>query len=161
MPDDPLSSHGPTSLCIDVTPLCDRWPDLSDHIRPAVTAALTQIELRNLGELSVVLSDDAHVRTLNRDYRGKDKPTNVLSFPMAVGTGLMGDVVFAFETIGQEAADQGKSFLAHFSHLLIHGVLHLQGFDHQTEADAAAMEAHEIRALARLSIDNPYILDKR
>lgn len=108
------------------------------------------------GELSVVLTDDAQVQQLNRDYRNKDTPTNVLSFPMPVETGLMGDVVFARQTIADEASAQGKTFADHFVHLLIHGVLHLQGFDHQTDTEALDMEAREVRALARLSIDNPY-----
>lgn len=114
-----------------------------------------------IAELSVVLSDDEQVRQLNRDYRHKDSPTNVLSFPMPPVTGLMGDVIFARETIAREAADQSKRFEDHFVHLLIHGVLHLQGFDHQTDAEAEDMEAREVRALARLSIDNPYTAFKR
>lgn len=114
-----------------------------------------------MGELSVVLSDDEQVRQLNRDYRHKDSPTNVLSFPMPPETGLMGDVIFARETIAREAADQSKRFEDHFVHLLIHGMLHLQGFDHQIDAEAEDMEAREVRALARLSIDNPYTAVKR
>lgn len=124
-------------------------------------AALTEVDSPNEGELSVVLSDDAQVQQLNRDYRHKDTPTNVLSFPMTPDTGLMGDVVFARQTIAREATAQGKDFADHFVHLLIHGVLHLQGFDHQTDADADDMEAREVRALARLSIDNPYMGFKR
>lgn len=130
-------------------------------IEPAVQAALGEVDSPTMGELSVVLSDDAQVQKLNRDYRHKDKPTNVLSFPMPPETGLMGDVIFARETLAREAANQGKRFEDHFVHLLIHGVLHLQGFDHQSNADAADMEAREVRALARLSIDNPYRAFKR
>lgn len=130
-------------------------------IEPAVQAALGEVDSPTMGELSVVLSDDAQVQKLNRDYRHKDKPTNVLSFPMPPETGLMGDVIFARETLAREAANQGKRFEDHFVHLLIHGVLHLQGFDHQIDADAEDMEAREVRALARLSIDNPYRAIKR
>jgi probable rRNA maturation factor len=148
-------------LVIDIAQPCADWPDVTSRIEPAVQAALSEVDGPNAGELSVVLSDDAQVQQLNRDYRHKDAPTNVLSFPMPPDTGLMGDVVFAQQTIAREAAAQGKDFADHFVHLLIHGVLHLQGFDHQTDADADDMEAREVRALARLSIDNPYMGFKR
>lgn len=134
---------------------------MSALITPAVHAALAEIDAPSRGELSVVLSDDGHVQQLNRDFRGKDAPTNVLSFPMSPDTGLMGDVILARETIAREAADQGKVFADHFVHLLIHGVLHLQGFDHGNDVEATDMEAREVRALARLSIDNPYTGYKR
>jgi probable rRNA maturation factor len=148
-------------LIIDIAQPCATWPEVSSLISPAVHAALAEIDAPSRGELSVVLSDDAQVRALNREFRQKDAPTNVLSFPMPLDTGLMGDVILARETIAREAADQGKVFADHFVHLLIHGVLHLQGFDHQNDADAADMEAREVRALARLSIDNPYTGYKR
>lgn len=148
-------------LVIDIAQPCADWPDITALIAPAVEAGLAEVDQANWGELSIVLSDDAQVQQLNRDFRQKDSPTNVLSFPMPADTGLMGDVVFARETLSREAADQGKRFEDHFVHLLIHGVLHLQGFDHQTDADADAMEAREVRALARLSIDNPYTAFKR
>ena len=147
----PKSTH---SLIIDVARLAEEWPEV--EIDRAVTAALSEVGDPNRGELSVVLSDDAQVRVLNRDHRGKDRPTNVLSFPMPQETGLMGDVIFARETLEREAAEQGKSFSDHFTHLLIHGVLHLQGFDHQSEAEAEVMEVMEIRALASLGIADPY-----
>ena len=123
-------------------------------IRRGVQAALAG--QARTGELSVVLSDDAHVRALNRDYRGRDAPTNVLSFPMPQDTGLLGDVVLARETLAREAGEQGKRFEDHLTHLLVHGVLHLLGFDHDNDADANAMEAREAAVLARLGIDNPY-----
>jgi probable rRNA maturation factor len=148
-------------LVIDIAQPCAAWPEVSSLISPAVHAALAELVAPSRGELSVVLSDDAQVQTLNREFRQKDSPTNVLSFPMPPETGLMGDVILAHETIAREAADQGKTFADHFVHLLIHGVLHLQGFDHQNDADADDMEAREVRALARLSIDNPYTGYKR
>lgn len=148
-------------LVIDIARPCPGWPEVDPLIAPAAHAALAEVENPHVGELSVVLSDDAHVQTLNRDYRAKDKPTNVLSFPMPPETGLMGDVVFARQTIAREAEAQGKTFADHFTHLLVHGVLHLQGLDHETDADAQDMEAREVRALARLSIDNPYRSDNR
>jgi len=113
-------------------------------------------------EVSVLLTDDAAVQILNRDWRGKDKPTNVLSFPagdddMPPGAPvLLGDIAVAFETTSREALEQNKPFADHFSHLLVHGMLHLLGFDHETEQDADEMEPLEIEALAGLGIDNPY-----
>lgn len=148
-------------LIIDIAQPCPDWADVTPLIQPAVASALHEVPTPSLGELSVVLSDDAQVQQLNRDYRHKDTSTNVLSFPMPKGSGLMGDVIFARETLEREAQAQGKRFDDHFVHLLIHGVLHLQGFDHQTDREADDMEAREVRALARLSIDNPYITIKR
>jgi probable rRNA maturation factor len=148
-------------LIIDIAQPCAQWPDVRALIEPAVQAALSEVPDPNKGELSIVLSDDAQVQQLNRDYRGKDTPTNVLSFPMPPNTGLMGDVILSFQTLVREASAQGKDFADHFVHLLIHGVLHLQGLDHQSDAQADDMEAREVRALARLSIDNPYAGYKR
>ena len=142
---------------IDTTLQDEHWPDVDDLVLPAVMAGLAVIDAPRIqDELSIVLSDDAQVQALNRQYRGKDKPTNVLSFPMPPESGLMGDVIFARETIEREAVTQGKSFTDHFTHLLIHGLLHLHGFDHQTDTDADDMEQREIAALAQLGIDNPY-----
>lgn len=149
-----------TSIEIDVTVLDPDWPDLSALVRPAALSVLKEVDDPFYGSLSVVLSDDDHVHTLNRTYRHKDKPTNVLSFPMPEETGLMGDVILARQTIEKEAEEQGKSFADHVIHLLIHGVLHLQGYDHQNDADAQDMERREICALKRLSIDNPYTSNK-
>lgn len=114
--------------------------------------------------LTLVLTGDAEVQALNRRYRGKNKPTNVLSFPDgseergARGRTVrqLGDIAFAYETIAAEAAQQGKALKHHISHLAIHGTLHLLGFDHEEEAEAEAMEALEIAILARMGIANPY-----
>jgi probable rRNA maturation factor len=108
-----------------------------------------------------VLADDQFLRALNRTYRGKDAPTNVLSFPLRAGPGeydgeYLGDVALAAETISREAADHGIPVGHHFQHLVLHGVLHLIGFDHETNAQAALMERVEIEVLARLGIPNPY-----
>ena len=121
-------------------------------------------------EMSLVLADDALVQTLNRDYRDKDKPTNVLSFALlddlddtddvlAREQGmpiLIGDVILAFETVQREALEQGKSFGDHLTHLVIHGVLHLLGYDHQSDPDADRMERLETSILARMGIADPY-----
>jgi probable rRNA maturation factor len=113
-------------------------------------------------ELSIVFADDAALRSLNHKWRAVDKPTNVLSFPAgkivqgAVRGPLLGDIVLAFETIHAEAGLEGKRFEHHLQHLMVHGFLHLFGYDHQSEEDAEVMEEIERRALVRLSIDDPY-----
>ncbi len=139
---------------LDITVQADGWADCAALAETALQAAAAQLDSPREGELSLVLSDDAQLRVLNRTYRQKDKPTNVLSFPQ---TGpLLGDIVLARETLAREAEEKSVSFEAHLTHLIIHGWLHLQGFDHQTEAEAREMEAVEIAALRRLGIDNPY-----
>ncbi|WP_207480563.1 rRNA maturation RNase YbeY [Arenibaculum pallidiluteum] len=122
-------------------------------------------------EVSLVLADDALVHRLNRDYRGKDKPTNVLSFALMDGAEeepggasfeeadapvLLGDVILAFETVEGEARSQGKALADHVSHLVVHGVLHLLGYDHEKDEDADRMERLETRILAGLGIADPY-----
>jgi probable rRNA maturation factor len=112
---------------------------------------------------TLVLSSDAAVRLLNRKWRGKDKPTNVLSFPLASGgslppgaSGHLGDVVVAQETLEREATDLGLSFDDHFRHLVLHGLLHLLGYDHERDEDADEMEALETRILKTMGIADPY-----
>ncbi|MCW5771698.1 MAG: rRNA maturation RNase YbeY [Rhodospirillaceae bacterium] len=128
----------------------------------ATVLADRRVGLRRAAEVSVVLADDAFVRKLNRDHRGKDKPTNVLSFPLGAAAPekgaplLLGDVVLAFRTVRREAAAEGKRFDRHAAHLLVHGTLHLLGFDHVRAAAAKVMEAHEVRILAGLGVPDPY-----
>jgi probable rRNA maturation factor len=113
---------------------------------------------------AVALSSNAAVRRLNAAYRGKDAPTNVLSFPAPApppgvrieGLRALGDVVLALETLLDEAAGAGIPPAHHFQHLLVHGLLHLIGYDHETDADAERMEALEVTLLARLGIPDPY-----
>ncbi len=112
-------------------------------------------KIRGASEITVVLADDAFVRGLNRDYRGKDKPTNVLSFPGDIPH--LGDIVLARETIEREAKEQGKTFRDHAAHLLVHGTLHLLGYDHMKAKEAEIMEALEIKILNKLAISNPYL----
>ena len=112
-------------------------------------------------ELSLVFSDDAHVRVLNHRYRGKDSSTNVLSFPAPSARPgfygpLLGDIVLAQETVAREATDQGLPFDHHLTHLVVHGFLHLLGYDHETEPDAAVMEGMETHILGHLGIADPY-----
>lgn len=134
-------------------------------------STLTRIvpELCNLRlQASLLFADDAEVHQLNREWRGKDKPTNVLSFPMLTrddllalpGEGppeLLGDLALALETCQREAADKGISLADHTTHLIVHGLLHLAGFDHELSAqDARTMEILEIKALAQMGIADPY-----
>lgn len=111
-------------------------------------------------ELSLVLTDDARQQELNREWRGRDKPTNVLSFPdgteMPDGTRLLGDVVLALETCRREAREQNKSLADHAAHLVVHGVLHLLGHDHEVPEEAEAMERLEVQLLAGMGIADPY-----
>ena len=112
-------------------------------------------------ELSIVLSCDAEVRLLNRDYRGKDEATNVLSFPQHLsselsGIEMLGDIILALETVSMEAHRDNKSLASHVRHLVVHGVLHLLGYDHETEEKATEMERQEVEILARLGISDPY-----
>ncbi len=119
-----------------------------------------------LPELTVTLTDDQNIQILNRDYRSKNKPTNVLSFPMfdqisdipsGAGQVPLGDIMIAFETIKCESLDQHKTLSDHFTHMLVHGFLHLLGYDHINHSDAESMESLEIKILKKLGIDNPYL----
>lgn len=161
------------AITIDITSLAGGWDNaelaLDDIINNAVPAALVRAELpapiagREI-EISVVLTDDAGVQVLNREYRGKDKPTNVLSFaaldaddPLPPeGPVHIGDIILAYETLVREAADMEKPLGDHFTHLLIHGTLHLLGYDHENDADANIMESLEISILSDFGIENPY-----
>lgn len=106
--------------------------------------------------LSILLTNDDHIQQLNRDFRNKDKPTNVLSFPDGEDD-YLGDIAVAFETIKREAEEQNKTIHHHFIHMLVHGVLHLKGYDHESDEEAEEMEALEIKILADMGIKNPYI----
>jgi len=160
------------ALHIDLLLDDPRWravESVASLVRRAARAALKR-QARGLraAELGLVLADDARLRSLNRTWRGIDRPTNVLAFPAdGVGDGFaldvpgapprqLGDVVLAYETVAAEARTQGKPIGAHLSHLVVHGVLHLLGFDHETAAEAADMEAVEIAILAGLGWPDPY-----
>jgi len=136
-------------------------PRLEALVRAAVDAACAEQGVSGESELSVIFTDDAAIRELNAGWRGKDKPTNVLSFP-AFPEGwsslppMLGDIVLAAETVAREAADEDKPFENHLTHLIVHGFLHLVGHDHEDDAEAEAMEAAERRILAALAIPDPY-----
>ena len=168
MSDEPESTTFEIAVSVHDAAWLDALGDLEVRARSAVTTALEHLEVGGQPlEVSLVFTDDAEQRILNRDYRQRDRATNVLSFPnMADDTGapaglprLLGDVVLARETIAREAAEQGKSLADHSTHLVVHGTLHLLGYDHDEAAEAAAMEALEIAILAALGIADPYAGD--
>jgi probable rRNA maturation factor len=159
---------------IDVASLCTTWgrvcPTAEDVARAAARLALSlgkagsSIARQTAIEVAITLADDAVQKRLNRDWRGVDQPTNVLAFPAwdpeaPIPPGaplLLGDVVLALETAAREADEQGKPLSDHLSHLIVHGVLHLLGYDHATEAEAVAMESLETSILASLGVPDPY-----
>ena len=142
---------------IDVITEDNRWRGNVALVRKAANATL--LAQRRSGQVTIMLSNDAHVRKLNKQHRGKDKPTNVLSFPNGEKFKTLvqlGDIILAYETIVREAEEQGKKMKNHVVHLTVHGVLHLLGFDHENESEADLMEAYEITILKRMGIANPY-----
>lgn len=159
--------NGSRTIGIDVSIEAGNWPPermLASLAAAAFEAAMEELDLAVTAgtEISVVFTDDAHIRALNREWRQKDKATNVLSFPaMPVRPGValppvLGDIVLAAETIRREAGLEEKPLEHHLTHLMVHGFLHIIGFDHETDAEAEEMEAAERRILARLAIRDPY-----
>lgn len=141
------------------SPLWDAQPLAEQTAREAVAAAAVALATES-GEVSIVLTDDEAIRTLNRDWRKIDKATNVLSFPAPAHLGdekMFGDIVLAYETIAQECHDEDRVFLHHLAHLTVHGFLHLIGYDHQTDSDADAMEAIESKIMIALKLPDPYL----
>lgn len=141
----------------------EAWPEgLETRAEEAVLAALagSKAKLKGAAEISVVLTDDTEQRELNREWRGKDASTNVLSFPQIEPfgpvVGILGDIILARETLEREAAEQGTSFADHFTHLVVHGFLHILGYDHLNEADAQRMEGLETQILDGLGVADPY-----
>lgn len=149
------------SKSIEVMVQSPRWkkqPRATAIVRKAIQAAAKATSTRH-PELAIVLTDDSAIRTLNREWRGFDKPTNVLSFPAAqlqAGDSL-GDVIIAFQTVAREAAGEGKPFKHHLAHLSVHGFLHLLGYDHETDRDAKKMERLEVKILSGLGVPDPYV----
>jgi len=142
------------------SPLWDTQPLAAQTVRDAIAAAAATLSTAD-NEVSILLTDDKAIRLLNREWRGIDKPTNVLSFPAAttkasVRMPLFGDIVIAYETLKRECDDEDRIFLHHLAHLTVHGFLHLIGYDHQVEAQAEEMEGLESKIMTRLQMPDPY-----
>lgn len=152
-----------SSLSIEILREDENWPPESESL---IEAALLQAwNLAGEGErasIAVALMGNAAIQRLNRDFRGKDKPTNVLSFVAdeddsdTVGVRFLGDLALAYGVLQTEAHEQGKTFADHLSHLVVHGLLHLMGYDHETDAQALQMETLETEILKAMGIKNPY-----
>jgi probable rRNA maturation factor len=154
----------------EVLVVADAWqtePDAEAAIQRAIAVAAEMVDADTGGaELAVMLTDDTGIRTLNNNWRGIDKPTNVLSFPALPPSGesrsdndaprMLGDIAIAYETTRREADDEQKQFDHHLSHLAVHGFLHLIGYDHEKDQDAETMEALETEILMQLGIPDPY-----
>ena len=153
-------------LTADIVITADCWqaePGAADIVQRAIGAAAGAApEQTGRAEVAVMLTDDAGIRALNHDWRGIDRPTNVLSFPAPAlpdrssQPRALGDIAIAYEPARREAVDENKPFGHHLSHLAVHGFLHLIGYDHETDDDAETMEELERRILARLDIPDPY-----
>ena len=155
----------PGALSIDFVveaPVWDAQPSAEMVIRQALGAVVGIVGDRApaRSELALVLTDDTHIRQLNRQWRDRDSATNVLSFPAGAGgpaeRAHIGDIVIAFETVAREAVEESKPFGHHLAHLAIHGFLHLLGYDHEDDDSATQMERTERLALAALGIPDPY-----
>lgn len=166
---------------VDMVVNHDAWEEtgieLDDFAEDVIALTLSMAEMapelkdREI-EVCVVLTDDSEIHTLNRDFRGMDKPTNVLSFANLDSDSAadelamedmpfsLGDVIIAWETMQREAIDQNKKFEDHLRHMLVHGTLHLLGYDHIDDEEAATMEGLEIRILEKMSVENPYADDQ-
>ncbi|TCD16335.1 rRNA maturation RNase YbeY [Oricola cellulosilytica] len=153
-------------IAIDVAMEAGDWPSedtLRALARSAVDAAIARLGPAAIdSELSILFTDDAAMTTLNGAWRGKDRSTNVLSFPVVgIAPGddpgpLLGDIVLAAETVFSEAALEGRSVEDHLRHLIVHGFLHLLGYDHENDTDAEEMEAAETAILADMGVSDPY-----
>jgi probable rRNA maturation factor len=160
---------GPRDLVIETRIDGAGWTALEGLdalVAGSVRAALEESgdELAEGAEVSLLFCDDAAIRELNRQFRGQDKPTNVLSFPGpdSLETSVfLGDIAIAFDTVAREALEQRKPLEQHCRHMIVHGFLHLLGYDHEDDEEAEAMEAMEIRILQRLGVDDPYREDHR
>ncbi len=171
----------PASVSVDVIINHPAWKSaslsLEDFAQDIISLTLSMADLpaeltdREI-EVCVVLTDDSEIHTLNRDYRGMDKPTNVLSFANLDSDSAedelamedmpfsLGDVIIAWDTMQREAIEQHKKFEDHLSHMMVHGTLHLLGYDHMDDGDAAVMEGLEIRILEKINVENPYADDQ-
>lgn len=154
-----MDSKSPKMLSVDIErqlKQADGSPDNAQLTQWLSTAYLGDVS----AEAALVIVDEATIQTLNRDYREQDKPTNVLSFAANLaainGVKHLGDIIICAPVIALEAAQQNKTLTAHWAHMAIHGMLHLQDFDHIDEQQAQTMEAKEIELMAKLGFNNPY-----
>jgi probable rRNA maturation factor len=158
----PIRRAGPPSLDIQIqSPLWDAQPQAAQTMREVLAAAAIVLSAID-GEVSIVLTDDQSIRALNRQWRGIDKPTNVLSFPAAmtqtsVSTKFFGDIVMAYETLKRESDEENRDFLHHLAHLTVHGFLHLRGYGHDVDAEAAQMEGLESRIMLSINLPDPWL----
>jgi len=137
------------------------WPRARLEVRKFLSQAtkFPEISSSRQGSVVVVLTDNERVRALNRQFRGKNRPTNVLSFPDRAAP--LGGIALAFETLKAEAAQQNKSFVNHTKHMILHGFLHLLDYDHQTTRETRLMERLEIAILSEMGIPNPYVIETK
>ena len=152
------SASSPNAARITILIHDARWKGLKPTVQHAAAAALSEQKIKD-SAVVIVLANDTEVQILNNAYRGKNKPTNVLSFPNDVvekRIRQLGDIILSYDRVAEETTAQNKPFKHHLTHLVIHGVLHLLGLDHENEIDANIMEAYEIAILARMGIANPY-----
>lgn len=144
----------------DVSVRAKQWGAYKAYIKDItpgiIDKILTLLERPISNELSIALVDDKEIQFLNKKFRDKNKATNVLSFPSNGPAPILGEIILSYETLKKEAEELLIPFKHHLIHMLVHGFLHLQGFDHQTDEDAAIMEKLEVRVLLDLNIDNPY-----
>lgn len=160
----PAPQRRPLPPHIDVqtqSQLWDAQPLAAKTVRDAIAAAASTLAT-SAGEVSVLLTNDSTIAKLNREWRGIDKPTNVLSFPASGKKGgenvhLFGDIAIAYETLERECDEENRKFLHHLAHLSVHGFLHLIGYDHQTDSQAEEMEGLESKVMTRLNMPDPYL----
>jgi len=154
------------NISLDVVTEDNRWTsalsDAQGMAERAITAGFAQSGFSEPVSICVLLTTDAQIQTLNQSYRGKDKPTNVLSFPAEETPSIpgepraLGDIALAFETLDREAKEANRELSDHFLHLIVHASLHLIGYSHDEDEEAERMEALEIAALTGLGVSNPY-----
>jgi len=152
-------------VLVDVFQACDdNTIPAADVVKNWIVLAANAAGHSSDVEVSVRIVDADESRALNHEYRGKDKPTNVLSFPAGRIEGLpddvpvqLGDIVVCASVVGEEAIEQGKAIADHWAHMLVHGTLHLMGYDHETDAEAAEMEALETQILMKSGLKDPYL----
>ena len=153
-----------SEVILDLQVACENTSDLPDEslFHRWLSAAVTPFQPES--EVTVRLVDEAESHELNLTYRGKDKPTNVLSFPFEAPPGielpLLGDLIICRQVVEQEAAEQGKSVEAHWAHMVVHGSLHLLGYDHIEDDEAEEMESLETEIMLALGYEDPYIAEK-